>query len=130
MQATSKPTQASLAPLLWLGVALILALLLLLATRRLSPLPIEHSALHLIHQPDGSVRVETDFTNHLTLPIIKKLRVSLGRSHEGNSGSSVAWLAQQDLSVSLSPSQTKRVACDFASSLPTYPDCAEVTLLP
>ena len=131
MPTASKQTRASLTPLLWLGVVLVTAFLLLLAARKLSPLPIEHSTPRLVHQP-GGFRHRRDGTSP-TISLSQSpetLRVSLGRSHEGNFGSSVAFLAHQDVSVTLSPTETKRVACDFTGPLGAYPDLAEVTLLP
>ncbi len=130
MQATTRQTQTSLSPLLWLGVVLVAIFSLLLAARRFSPLPIEHSTPRLVYQPGGSVTVEFDLTSHLARPATRILRVDLGRSHEGKTGSSVALLAHRDVSVTLSPAETKCVACDFAGLLPAYPDRAEVTLLP
>ncbi len=130
MPAASKQTQSSLTPLLWLGGVLVAVFLLLLAARRLSPLPVEHSTPRLVHQPGGSVTVELDITSHLSQPVTRTLQVSLGRFHEGNFGSSFAVLTRQEVSVTLAPTETRHVACDFTGPLRAYPDRAEVTLLP
>lgn len=111
-----------------LWAALLIAGLVISLTYRLFPPPFEHTALQLTHH-GNTLSVDFDAINHTRTPLTTTLRISVGSVHYGKFGPNYAPTDHQDVSVSLAPSETKHIQCDFPDTGRSLTNGAEVTSL-
>ncbi len=110
------------------GALLILAVLVFV-TYHLFPPSFEHSFPRLaIHGKTATV--EFYATNHARTLVSKKVSVTVGTLRTGIKGSGPDYipLDRREISVSLAPSETKQVKCEFPVSELVIPNAAEVTI--
>jgi hypothetical protein len=95
---------------------LIVSAIIVLAYR-FSPPSFEHSSPQVATHGD-TISVDFDATNHARTPIIKTLGISVGTVRYGSKqgGPRYTPLDHKEISVSLAPSETKHVRCDFPNS--------------
>jgi hypothetical protein len=109
--------------------ALLVVSFIIILAYRFYPPSFEHSSPQLAVHGD-IVSVEFDAINHARTPITKTLSVSVGTVRYGSKkgGPRYTPLDHKEVSVSLAPSETKHVRCDFPSSGRFVTNGAEVTI--
>ena len=113
-----------------LWAALLIISLILAVTYSLYPPSFEHSSPQLALHGD-TISVEFDTTNHARTPVTKTLSVSIGTVRYGSKQGGPLYTPRdrREISVSLAPSETKHVQCEFPNSTRIAPNGAEVTIL-
>lgn len=113
-----------------LWAVLLLAALITLLAYRLFPPRFQLSSTHLALEGETCV-VEFGATNHTRSPIAKTLKITIFNSKPGNKFHQPIHqpLAHRDVPVVLSPSETRRIRCDFPTTGAGTPNLAEVTII-
>jgi len=110
--------------------ALLILSLVIGVSYRLYPPSFEHSSPQLAFH-GATVAAEFDATNRARTSVTKVLSVSIGTLRTGIKGSGPHYTPfdHREISVSLAPSETKHIRCEFPASGRVTPNAAEVTIL-
>ena len=115
----------------WRFWAIFLAVgITLVVAYRLFPPSFEHSFPQLEFH-DDSVTVAFNVTNHGYAPVTKKISIAVVAAHPGSKARKPTYITldHKEMTVSLSPSETKPIRCEFLLAGRGVPNTADITVL-